>query len=389
MSKRHELCDAPERRSISTSDFDIRKNGDSLALDGYASVFDHEYPVMGGAPRGWTESVDRRAFDATLAAKPDLHLLINHEGMPLARTKSGTLVLSTDQKGLRVQAPNLDRRDPDVQRLEVKMQRGDMDEMSFAFRVKRDDWSDAEDNRRLLEVSLHKGDVSVVNFGASDATSAQMNSLQDALRFLAEVDDSRALAELRSLHLDGAQALERARAKLAALDGQVRPARSRSGRLSVADALAISDGIRDVDKPRRERRADIPAVDTSALRRVLELLSAADTAMDEAQPLLARVLGVPNPDVEQDAEMGEGRAQVSTADRNNLPDSAFAYIEPGGSKDSEGKTVPRSKRHFLIIDAAHVRDALARIAQGAEFGKEAKPAVLAAAKKFGIDVSGH
>jgi phage head maturation protease len=80
-------------------------------------------------------------------------------------------------------------------------------------------------------------------------------------------------------------------------------------------------------------------------------------------------------------------AQMTSAAINDLPDSAFAYIEPGGSKDSEGKTTPRSLRHFPIHDAAHVRNALARIAQGAEFGKQALPKVQAAAKRFGIDTS--
>jgi hypothetical protein len=42
------------------------------------------------------EQVDRRAFDRTLGMQPDVRLLIDHEGQPLARTKSGTLTLSTD-----------------------------------------------------------------------------------------------------------------------------------------------------------------------------------------------------------------------------------------------------------------------------------------------------
>lgn len=82
------------------------------------------------------------------------------------------------------------------------------------------------------------------------------------------------------------------------------------------------------------------------------------------------------------------RAQMSTQSINDLPDSAFAYIEPGGHKDAEGKTVPRSLRHFPIHDAAHVRNALARIAQGAAFSKQAMPKVMAAAKRFGISVGG-
>lgn len=81
------------------------------------------------------------------------------------------------------------------------------------------------------------------------------------------------------------------------------------------------------------------------------------------------------------------KAEKSTKEINDLPDSDFAYIEPGGSKDDEGKTVPRDKRHFPIMDAAHVRNALARIGQGAKFGQEALPKVKTAAKKFNIDVA--
>lgn len=192
------LIDAPERRSIAAGAFELRNRGDELTLTGYASVFDTPYEVYGGpAAGGWVEKVNRSAFDRTLREKPDVHLLINHEGMPLARTKSGTLRLSTDSHGLYVEAV-LDRRDPDVQRLEAKMSRGDMDEMSFAFRVKRDAWNDDKTERELVEVSIHKGDVSVVNFGANPATSAQIRSVADALGLLAEANPDQALAELRA-----------------------------------------------------------------------------------------------------------------------------------------------------------------------------------------------
>ena len=80
-------------------------------------------------------------------------------------------------------------------------------------------------------------------------------------------------------------------------------------------------------------------------------------------------------------------ADLSGSERDNLPDSAFAYIEPGGTKDASGRTTPRSLRHFPIHDKAHADNAAARIAQGAEFGKEALPKVKAAQKKFGSDTS--
>jgi hypothetical protein len=54
---------------------------------------------------------------------------------------------------------------------------------------------------------------------------------------------------------------------------------------------------------------------------------------------------------------------------SNLPDSAFACIDPGGEKDDEGKTVPRSLRHYPHhneagnLDLPHLRNALSRVAQ--------------------------
>jgi len=74
---------------------------------------------------------------------------------------------------------------------------------------------------------------------------------------------------------------------------------------------------------------------------------------------------------------------MTSEELNALPDSAFAYIEPGGTHDSTGRTVPRSLRHFPIHDPAHVRNALARVKES-QFGAEALPAILEAAKHFGV-----
>lgn len=80
------------------------------------------------------------------------------------------------------------------------------------------------------------------------------------------------------------------------------------------------------------------------------------------------------------------KSAESTAEQNDLPDSAFAHIEPGGTKDAEGKTTPRSLRHFPVHDAAHARNALSRAPQS-PFGEKAMPKIRAAARKFGIEVS--
>ena len=95
----------------------------------------------------------------------------------------------------------------------------------------------------------------------------------------------------------------------------------------------------------------------------------------------------PTPPSGEEESAVEDRAELSTSTINDLPDSAFAYFEPGGAKDDEGKTTPRSNRHFPIHDAAHVRNALARAPQS-PFGDKAMPKIKAAAKKFGIEVEG-
>ena len=80
------------------------------------------------------------------------------------------------------------------------------------------------------------------------------------------------------------------------------------------------------------------------------------------------------------------RAEMTSASINDLPDSDFGYVEPGGTKDGSGRTVPRSLRHFPLQDAAHVRDALGRAPQS-PFGDKAMPKIRAAAKKYGVDVA--
>jgi len=86
-------------------------------------------------------------------------------------------------------------------------------------------------------------------------------------------------------------------------------------------------------------------------------------------------------------------AEWDTEYVNNLDDDAFAYIEPGGSKDEQGKTVPRSLRHLPYknaqgnLEADHVRNALARLDQTdipAEGKAEAKKKLCAAAKELNI-----
>lgn len=300
MSKKSLLIDAPERRGIAASDFELRKAGDDgLTLTGYASVFNTPYEIRGGPPMGWNEVVDPGAFKTTLAANADVHLLINHDGLPLARTKSGNMRLSTDKKGLKVLA-DLDRRDPDVQSLEVKMARGDIDEMSIGFWIKDHEWNADETERRITEISLHKGDVSVVNFGANPATGAQLRSLLSAL---ADVDPEQALAQVRSI---GSDRLTRAHTVLGKLLYATKRADLDDDPMALLAGLdaTLDEAVNLIAVFNRDD------VDPAVLQ-VFDLVVAAESVVDE----LMELMGVVDPDDDEAGESTGLRIPTSTASK--------------------------------------------------------------------------
>jgi HK97 family phage prohead protease len=198
-ANRAKILDVHETRTC-TSPFEYRedKYSGKIIIEGYASTYE-PYDVYGGSDGGgWTEQIEPRAFDVTLASRPDLMLLVNHEGLPLARTTAGNLQVTSDYKGLRVRA-QLDPADPDVQRLMPKLApqangKAIMDQMSFGFRCKDQIWSNDYTHRTITELSLHKGDVSIVNYGANPSTSIGLSETVDALARLSRDD----LVELRN-----------------------------------------------------------------------------------------------------------------------------------------------------------------------------------------------
>jgi len=160
-----------ERRSVAYSNLEVRALEDSTKLIGYAAVFDSP-----SEPLPWIEYVRRGAFTKTLNDGADVRLLIDHEGIPLARSKSGTLNLMEDERGLRVEA-DLDPTNPDAQRVLSAMRRGDMTQMSFAFRTIKDSWNRDRSMRELKEVQLY--DVSIVTFPAYEETVAELRKKGD------------------------------------------------------------------------------------------------------------------------------------------------------------------------------------------------------------------
>jgi len=75
-----------------------------------------------------------------------------------------------DEHGLAPFA-SVNKNDPDVASLLPKIERGDVNQMSFSFRTTEEAWNDDMTKRTLLSLDLHNGDVSVVTFPANPNTT--------------------------------------------------------------------------------------------------------------------------------------------------------------------------------------------------------------------------
>ena len=163
-----------ETRRIQVNEFELRAGptGDGMSFTGYAAVFNSD-----SEPLPFIERIMPGAFKKSLKSRMPIKMYMNHDSsMLLASTRSKTLRLEEDSKGLMV---NADLPDTTVGRdLSVLMQRGDVDSMSFGFSVPSggDKWSDDGMNRELRTVRLHEVSV-VTGFPAYRATSASVRSL--------------------------------------------------------------------------------------------------------------------------------------------------------------------------------------------------------------------
>lgn len=150
-----------------------------VTLRGHAAVFNSLSEDLGG----FRELLAPGAFRAALRKQPDVRLLFNHDpNHVLARTASGTLELREDTQGLHVFA-KVDRTIGWVSDLRASMQRGDIDQMSFAFTVadNGDTWAATEDGQIVRTINpdgvADLYDVSVVTYPAYTSTQADMREI--------------------------------------------------------------------------------------------------------------------------------------------------------------------------------------------------------------------
>lgn len=110
------------------------------------------------------EIIDRNAFEG--CDLRDVVLNVNHEGVPIARTRAGNLQLTVDDYGLKVSASLTTSRGKEIWE---EVRAGNLDKMSFAFRIGEEQYNKETNTRTVLKIS-RLYDVSVVTFPAYEQT---------------------------------------------------------------------------------------------------------------------------------------------------------------------------------------------------------------------------
>lgn len=164
-----------EIRTIDITDLSTRSNEktQTRTISGYAAVFN--------SPTRLWEDLDEviapGAFSRAVSSS-DVRCLFNHDwSNVLGRTKSGTLRLSEDERGLKFE---VDLPDTTVARDLIKsMERGDINQCSFGFIPTEETWdyNSTPMLRTIHEVELYE--VSIVPLPAYEDTEAALRSKED------------------------------------------------------------------------------------------------------------------------------------------------------------------------------------------------------------------
>lgn len=153
-----------------------RSEGQPPRIMGYAARFNELSEVMWG----FREKISPGAFIDALKTS-DVRALWNHDpNHVLGRAKAGTLKVWEDDVGLRYEVVPPDAQW--AQDLLRSMERGDVDQSSFAFTVAKDEWNDDEEMPVRTIVAVERlYDVSPVTYPAYPSTTSGVRSLEDVL----------------------------------------------------------------------------------------------------------------------------------------------------------------------------------------------------------------
>jgi uncharacterized protein len=315
------------------------KKGDKPGIEGHAAVFNQLSEDLGW----YREKIMPGAFSAHLKTDPDIRCLFNHDpSAVLGRTKSGTLRVKEDKQGLQY---DCDTPDTQVARdLMTSIDRGDVDQCSFGFRVVSQKWSEEPDpadpssKRKMIVREVHAAevfDVSPVTYPAYPQTDVNARA-----------------AELRSLFPDGVP--EEIREHVPEIAAAEERAKNQDECECECDCAACQDG--ECDECSNEKCED---------------------ANCEGCPMQ-----------EEDDRAARAGGKTKRVDGEDLSSSAFAYVG-----DSEKTGTWKLPIRFSTEEKtkSHIRNALARFNQTKGIPAEEKPKVwkriVAAANKHGVKVS--
>lgn len=259
-------------------------------LFGYAAKFNTLSQNLGG----FVETIAPGAFDKSLADNVRVLCRFNHDDNALlGTTDAGTVKVGVDDTGLWYDVALPDTTwGRDTSTLAA---RGDVRNSSFAFYCARDDVGFTEQGYPLRTVlGAQLVDVAPVTSPAYLDTSVAKRSFAERIGVSMPEFDTMAPAEMRR---------------------------------------------RLISKFLTEQKRDLSTLSPAtreALSKVLSLVANADEAVDLAQPLLADVLGVPNPDIEQDAEMQKNSDHGTPETRaQSVSDKAWSSFSQSDYTDEQ------------------------------------------------------
>lgn len=166
-------------------------------IEGTPIVFNQDTIIRDWAGE-FIERIDPKALDKT--DMKDVRLFVNHDlsKVALARSKNGngTMSFTVDDKGLHMRAVLDIDNNAEARALYSAIQRGDVDGMSYGFRIRGQEWSDLDKDvptRIITDISIVH-EVSVVNMPAYQGTSVTARSSEET--------EYSALEEARRMHAE-------------------------------------------------------------------------------------------------------------------------------------------------------------------------------------------
>jgi len=190
-------------RSFNVSDFKTTEN-ERFNIEGHAAVFNQTTTIG-----DWFyEVIERGAFDG--CDFDDVLFFVNHNQnkIPLARSRrnngNSTMILKVDDIGLFIQADLDTENNTEASTLHSSISRGDIDGMSFAFRIKEQTWENLDTDmptRRIKKIAKVY-EVSAVNQPAYSSTNINARD-KEALE-----NAKNALENARSSELENSKDLE-------------------------------------------------------------------------------------------------------------------------------------------------------------------------------------